>query len=48
MADQRPLPPALPQPGKDTSAWELLTAEQEQQQQKEESEEPDDDGDDDD
>ena len=45
MADQRPLPPALPQPGKDTSAWELLTAEQEQEQ-KEESEESD--GDDDD
>jgi len=46
MADQKPLPPALPQPGKDTSAWELLTAEQEQEQ-KEESEESDDDGDDD-
>jgi hypothetical protein len=47
MADQKPLPPALPQPGKDTSAWELLTAKQEQEQ-KEESDEPDDDGDADD
>ena len=42
MADQRPLPPALPQPGKDTSAWELLTAEQEQQGQKEESDDDED------
>jgi hypothetical protein len=30
----------LPQPGKDTSAWELLTAEQEQEQ-KEESDDED-------
>jgi len=45
MADQKPLPPALPGWGKDTSAWELLTAKQEQEQ-KEESEEPDDDADD--
>jgi len=40
MAEQKPLPPALPQPGKDTSAWELLTAEQEQEQ-KEESDDDD-------
>jgi len=38
MADQRPLPPALPQPGKDTSAWEHLTADE---QQKEESDDDD-------
>jgi len=31
----------LPQPGKDTSAWELLTAEQEQQEQKESDDDDD-------
>ena len=43
MADQRPLPPALPQPGKDTSAWEHLTADKQQKADEQQKEESDDD-----
>jgi len=42
MADQRPLPPALPQPGKDTSAWEHLTADEADEQEQKESDDDED------